>query len=48
VAVKGFGRTFEVTVGTGYTTAKKVTVVSPSPSSSASKPRTAADDICST
>ena len=47
VAVKGFGPTFEVTIGTGYTTAQKVKVVSASPSASADKPRTAADDLCS-
>jgi LCP family protein required for cell wall assembly len=49
VAVKGFGRTFEITVGTGYTGAQKVKVVAASPSASSSsspKPRTAADDIC--
>jgi hypothetical protein len=45
VAVKGLGPTFEITVGTGYTTAKKVTVVPAAPTSSAT-PRTAADDIC--
>jgi LCP family protein required for cell wall assembly len=49
VAVKGLGRTFEITVGTGYTGAQKVKVVAASPSASSSsspKPRTAADDIC--
>lgn len=49
VAVAGFGRTFEITVGTGYTQAQKVKVVAASPSTSSSsspKPRTAADDIC--
>ncbi len=45
VAVKGLGPTFEITVGTGYTTAKKVTVVAATPSSSAA-PRTAADNVC--
>ncbi len=47
VAVKGFGPTFEVTVGTGYTGAQKVKVVAASPSATADKPRTAADDLCS-
>ncbi len=47
VAVKGFGPTFEISVGSAYTTAQKVKVVSASPSATADKPRTAADDLCS-
>jgi hypothetical protein len=48
VGVKNFGKTFEVTIGSGYTGARKVKVVavSPSASASATKPRTAADNIC--
>jgi hypothetical protein len=48
VPVAGFGRTFEVTVGSSYAGVQKVKVVaaSPSASSSAAKPRTAADNIC--
>ncbi len=48
VPVKGFGKTFEITVGSGYTGVQKVKVVAASPSASATgaKPRTAADDIC--
>ena len=45
VPVEGLGRTFEVTVGNGWTGAQKVTV-SAKPSSSSNQPRTAADDIC--
>ena len=45
VAVKGLGRTFEVTVGGTWAGAQKVTV-SAKPSSSSNAPRTAADDIC--
>jgi hypothetical protein len=45
VAVKGLGRTFEVTVGSSWAGAQKVTV-SAKPSSSSTQPRTAADDIC--
>ena len=44
VAVKGLGRTFEVTVGSTWAGAQKVTVSSGSSATTA--PRTAADDIC--
>jgi LCP family protein required for cell wall assembly len=45
VPVKGLGRTFEVTVGSSWSGAQKVTVVA-KPSSTADAPRTAADDLC--
>lgn len=45
VAVEGLGRTFEITVGSSWAGAQKVTV-SAKPTSSSAQPRTAADDIC--
>jgi hypothetical protein len=47
-AVAGLGRTFQVVVGTGYQKAQKVAVsAAPKPTTSSStKPRTAADDVC--
>ncbi len=48
-AVKGFGRTIEVTVGSAYAGATKVTVTTTAPSTTTTtgqKARTAADDLC--
>jgi LCP family protein required for cell wall assembly len=47
VPVKGFGPTFEITVGSSYAGVTAVKVVAASPSATAEKPRTAADDLCS-
>jgi LCP family protein required for cell wall assembly len=47
VPVKGFGPTFEITVGSTYAGVTAVKVVAASPSATAEKPRTAADDLCS-
>lgn len=46
VAVPGFGRVFEVTVGTSYSGVTAVKVVAKPSASSSAKPQTAADDLC--